>query len=100
MISIPDRPDADIRLRDLKLRERFGISVDDYDEMLLKQHGVCAICGGYCASGRRLAVDHCHETGRVRGLLCARCNIGLGFFDKDGGDLLLSAVEYLYGWRP
>ena len=55
--------------------------------------GACAICGSKPAR-KDLALDHCHETGKLRGLLCQPCNMGLGHF-KDRADLLLRAVEYL-----
>lgn len=54
--------------------ETYGISVSDYEELLLVQGGVCAFCAEPCKTGRFLAVDHDHETGEVRGLLCAGCN--------------------------
>src|SRR5271157_4402789 len=58
--------------RDQVLRRKFGISLDEYNIMVLKQDGKCAICGGV-NSNRNLAVDHNHATGQVRGLLCSRC---------------------------
>ena len=60
---------------------QFGITIEQYDKMLAAQDGVCAICAGECGSGRRLAVDHDHGTGRVRALLCVRCNRQLGLFE-------------------
>ena len=67
------------------LKRKFGISVEQYDEMLHRQNGVCAIlgCGAATADGKRLHVDHCHTTGRVRGLLCGKCNRALGLLDDD-----------------
>jgi len=67
--------------------------------MFLSQNGVCAICSGgetvkTRGTLRRLAVDHDHETGKVRGLLCNRCNNGLGNF-RDDPDLLREAIAYL-----
>ena len=76
------------------LKKRFGITVDQYAEMLDKQQGSCAICRTECVTGKRLAVDHCHETGRIRGLLCFNCNIGLGKF-KDSTKMLETAIAYL-----
>jgi hypothetical protein len=76
---------------------RYGITPEQYDALLEAQDGRCAICGetpsGRQAAGR-LHVDHCHETGRIRGLLCVRCNPGIGHF-REREDLLLRAVEYL-----
>jgi hypothetical protein len=74
---------------------RFGMSVDEYLALLESQDGKCAICGELPKDGkRRFAVDHCHKTLVVRGLLCMSCNIGIGqFYDRT--DLLLSAVAYL-----
>lgn len=63
----------------------FGITVEQYRDLLSQQDGGCAICRAPLGdlSGRRLAVDHCHDTGRVRGLLCGACNLGLGKFGDD-----------------
>lgn len=80
--------------REWTLRKQFGISGDDYRELLQKQQGTCAICGQQCPSGRQLAVDHDHRTGAVRGLLCGNCNNGLGRF-KDSPVLLRRAANYL-----
>ena len=82
------------RMRDARLRSVFGISLDEYAAMLSDQGGTCAICHKTCASTRGLAVDHDHQTGRVRGLLCMNCNNGLGHF-KDDPDLFAAAAEYL-----
>jgi Recombination endonuclease VII len=82
--------------------KKHGISVEDYDQMLKNQKGVCAVCGGVNSDGKRLSVDHNHECcpgnfscGEcVRGLLCKHCNYGLGHF-RDSPALLMSAVIYL-----
>lgn len=71
-----------------------GLTYQEYQEMYDAQQGRCAICGGLCSTGKRLAVDHNHETGVVRGLLCNHCNRALGFF-RDDPLLLQSALEYL-----
>jgi hypothetical protein len=76
------------------LRRKFGITVDQYYALLAKQNHCCAICKAKCATGYRLAVDHDHVTGEVRGLLCQGCNTGVGKF-KDSPELLRSAAEYL-----
>lgn len=73
---------------------RFGITRADYEAMLEAQGGVCWICKREQSSGRLLAIDHDHSTGDVRGLLCTRCNQGLGFF-QDNIDYLAKAIEYL-----
>lgn len=72
----------------------YGITLEQYNIMLAKQNNVCAICKKECTSGRKLAVDHCHTTNHVRGLLCINCNRGLGYF-KDSSSLLLDAQNYL-----
>lgn len=79
-----------------RLKLQFGMTQEDYDKLLIKQGGVCAICKGPQNIKNRynLCVDHCHETKAVRGLLCNDCNIGLGMF-KDNKNNLLSAVKYL-----
>lgn len=85
-------------MKDMNLR-RYGIDLETYNDMLAKQNGVCAICfrGETCLKNgkpRSLAVDHCHDTGRVRGLLCNSCNRALGYM-KDNPDRLRSAAAYL-----
>lgn len=64
-----------------RLRHRYGITIEQYDFMLQAQGGVCKICLQEDPKGR-LAVDHCHKTGRVRGLLCRICNNQLGVIEK------------------
>lgn len=65
----------------------FGLTIDDFERMLAEQDGVCAGClhppTGEDRQNAVLHVDHCHETGRVRGLLCGRCNTGLGLLRDD-----------------
>ena len=76
------------------LMRRYGITPMQYDRMA--KNG-CQICGTKsCGTGKRLAVDHNHETGKVRGILCTSCNNGLGRFN-DRADLLQSAIDYLKG---
>lgn len=78
------------RLRNLR---KFGITEEQYDALLAAQGGRCAICE-LPERGRMLAVDHCHSTEEVRGLLCSKCNTGLGLFD-DRQDRLMKAISYL-----
>ena len=61
-----------------QLRSDTRLNLSEYNAMLKAQDGVCALCRKTCATGRRLAVDHCHDTGRIRGLLCMRCNTAIG----------------------
>lgn len=78
------------------LERLYGITLDEYNKLLLKQNYCCVICGGdnNDKKNRKLAVDHCHTTKKVRGLLCKNCNLGLGYF-KDNKSLLLKAIFYL-----
>ena len=80
------------RARNTRLKFSYGISTDDYDALLGQQNGICAICE--TQSEQTLCVDHCHSTGMVRGLLCRKCNLGLGYYD-DEPRLLLKAIAYL-----
>lgn len=79
------------------LKTKFGMSEEAYDQLLESQGGVCAICRVASQSSRlhkRLAVDHDHKTGIVRGLLCARCNTAIGAFNDDV-EFLKNAICYL-----
>lgn len=87
--------------KDVKLTQRlkkYGLTVDGYRNLLKLQNGKCAICGAELADnvGNRLYVDHDHESGKIRGLLCAKCNFGIGQFNDDP-DLLRKAITYLEG---
>ena len=78
-----------------KIVSRYGISIDDYNVMFDVQNGCCAICNTHQSNLKRsLAVDHCHTSGKVRGLLCTICNTGIGQF-KDSVVFLNSAIAYL-----
>lgn len=77
-----------------EIKYRFNLSEEDYLNLLLKQNNKCAICFKECISGRALAVDHCHKTGKVRGLLCTKCNQGIGQFDENLENFY-SAIKYL-----
>lgn len=80
--------------------KRHGLSFEHYIEMLTAQGGICAICAGTdpgATHGRKrryFSVDHCHATRRIRGLLCTKCNTGIGMF-RDNPDWLKRAAEYL-----
>ena len=82
-------------------KKKYGISFEDYDEMLKKQKGLCAVCrkqntkiDSRSKKTQRFHVDHCHETKKIRGLLCMKCNQGIGFFD-DNILYLESCIRYL-----
>ena len=74
----------------------YGLTVEQYDTMLLEQNGVCAICLNPEKSSSKtfLSIDHDHKTGKIRGLLCDNCNKGLGHF-YDNSSLLYNAINYL-----
>lgn len=74
---------------------KYGISVEEREKMLIAQNGSCKICNkSEKEFAKNLAIDHCHITGRVRGLLCVNCNSGLGKF-MDDINLLNEAIKYL-----
>jgi hypothetical protein len=89
-------PKTSQHLRNRMLIQRYGITQEDYDEMLKGQNGRCAICGTDKPGGiaNKFHVDHCHTNGHNRGLLCNHCNQGLGHF-KDNTDYLEAAIKYL-----
>lgn len=72
----------------------YGLTAVEYAATLLSQNGRCAIC----LQDRPLHVDHCHITNKARGLLCVRCNTGMGMF-KDDAELLLAAAEYITDYQ-
>jgi len=78
-----------------RLEKKYGITIDDYEAILVAQKGACAVCCSVTARGNgKFHVDHDHKTGKVRGLLCHDCNVGLGNF-KDSPELLEAASTYL-----
>jgi hypothetical protein len=74
--------------------QKYGITVEDKDEMAKAQGDRCAICKEPLADAVTICVDHCHESDQIRGILCHHCNIGLGHF-KDSPKLLQQAIYYL-----
>ena len=83
------------KIRNRSLKYQYGITSDNYNKMFIDQNGCCAICNAHQSEFKKpLSVDHCHTTGKVRGLLCNECNLGLGKF-KDNIELLEKAIEYL-----
>jgi hypothetical protein len=82
-------------------KRRYGIDRAAYEEMFKQQNGLCLICrkpetslNQHTHEPRLLSVDHCHSTGKVRGLLCKRCNTGIGAFEEDP-DLMKAAIRYI-----
>ena len=79
--------------RPYHMKRAYGIETGKYEEMFAKQNGLCAICKQ--KSGEKyLSIDHNHETGEIRGLLCKKCNMGLGMF-RDSVLILTEAIKYL-----
>lgn len=76
------------------LKSTYGITIEQYDKMLLNQNGACEICGIPSDPNSVFDVGHCHQTGVVRGLLCTHCNTGLSRF-KDNTNILENAITYL-----
>jgi hypothetical protein len=78
----------------VRLKKLYGLSVSEYEEMYNEAGGCCQVCGVKESElNRRLAVDHCHSTGKVRGLLCGKCNTALGQLDDD-----LNRISSLYSY--
>jgi N12 class adenine-specific DNA methylase len=74
------RPKQEERRRKERLKAKYGLTLQDYEAMRERQEGRCLICQKL---SDLLVVDHCHETGRVRGLLCRSCNLALGYLEDD-----------------
>jgi hypothetical protein len=88
----PDKLPTLAESRAYSRNKNFGISEEDYSKMLVDQDNSCAICK--IQIGWEAAVDHCHATNKVRGLLCRNCNLGLGGF-KDNIETIRKAIEYV-----
>ena len=87
-------PEEKRRRRNKIYKSRYGISLEEYEAIEKDQNMACAICKARCARYEFLSVDHCHETGKVRGLLCHSCNVAIGHF-KDSAENLENAVQYM-----
>jgi len=86
-------------IRNYDLKKSYGITLDDYNSMFEEQGGKCAICKIHLndiryGKKKNLCVDHDHKTGKVRGLLCDKCNRGIGLL-KDDVNVLNNAINYL-----
>ncbi len=87
-------PDHRERVRASRRKSMFGVTAEQAAAILEAQGGVCAICGGGPSGMGGFHVDHCHETKRVRGLLCLQCNTAIGMLDEDP-ERLRAAIRYL-----
>lgn len=87
-----------LRLRKWNRFKITGFTQEDYDNKLIEQDGKCAICGTDNPGKMDFCADHCHDTGQKRGLLCRKCNSGLGQFNDDP-ELIAKAIEYLEHYR-
>ena len=88
-------PETPEKNRARQLKSKYGISIEEYNNLLVSQNNGCAICGkktAYNNGTKRLHVDHCHNTNKIRGLLCSQCNTTLGHLEKIG---IARVMEYL-----
>lgn len=83
------------KTRDKKLRQKYGLTSKEYDDILNKQNESCAICKRHKSEFKKaLHTDHNHSSGEIRGILCQKCNRGLGYFN-DNPELLKAAIDYI-----
>lgn len=83
------------KMRNWDYKRKFGITLEQYNQMFAEQRGCCSICGLHQSQFKKtFAVDHDHATGVVRSLLCVNCNLGVGCF-RDNPALLKAAIRYL-----
>jgi len=88
-----------IKIREKNLKRTYGISIKEYSKLFLKQKGNCAICGRNQKCQRyNFSVDHNHKNGKIRGLLCTKCNFLIGHANDDI-NILSNAVKYLRGYK-
>lgn len=87
-----------LRAKDVTLRRKYGLTLEQFISLRAQQSECCAICKNPLGEGHKVHVDHDHTTGAVRGILCNGCNMALGKF-KDSAELLESAIRYLRGIR-
>lgn len=97
-------PTDKLKRKSKQLQRTYGIDLTEYERMMAEQKNCCAICGEIRSNDKYFAVDHCHTTLKVRGLLCSTCNTslyGLEYFLNEEKNLLLSAINYLgkHKWR-
>lgn len=91
------RPEVKEQMRANKLLAKYGMTITDFERLLAAQGHQCRICDRpHGENGKQLVVDHCHATGRVRGLLCGLCNTALGHFEDDP-ERMAKAIAYIKG---
>lgn len=79
--------------------KKYGLAVEDFNELFVEQDGKCAICGIHQSELKQsLGIDHCHKTNKIRGLLCNKCNRGIGYLGDDVENLRM-AILYLVSER-
>lgn len=83
-----------IRMRERAKERRYGITQEQFEQMLIDQNNKCNICSIEFKGTKYTHIDHCHDTNRVRGLLCNDCNLALGQFN-DNTDIMDNAIKYL-----
>ena len=89
------KPCHNKQLNDKRREDIYGVTPEEYNQLFEKQEGCCAICGVHASTLKRsLHLDHCHSTGKVRGLLCSNCNTAIGKLN-DNEDTLYAAIKYL-----
>ncbi|WP_084206625.1 endonuclease VII domain-containing protein [Segniliparus rugosus] len=83
------------------LKKKYGLTIEQYEEMVAVRGNKCDICGRTpieVGDSRRLSVDHCHKTGRIRGLLCRWCNTAIGQL-QDSVQVMENAIKYMKEWQ-
>lgn len=81
-------------IKERNRKKKYGIEEGTFDKMILEQDNKCLVCGNELGKGKAIAIDHCHTSGDVMGILCSRCNLMLGMVE-DNVEILNSAIEYL-----
>lgn len=95
-----NKPENKRKYKSQMLKQTYGITIEEYEALLEKQNNVCAICKQpeLTVRNKNLAVDHCHKSGKIRGLLCSHCNRAIGLM-KDDYKILREAANYLWSHK-
>ena len=89
-----NKPKRNLYNKKYNIEKTYGISFDSYLKLVESQNNKCQICKNTLKTGKNTHLDHCHSTGKIRGVLCGKCNTGIGQFN-DSIELLKSAVSYI-----